>query len=665
MFAKFHRFEDENPSSTREATPLCRYGCGRRAMRGLSRLLRPVRVCCKSCTSGKAALHDTLCNSNWERETTGDSETAHSSESRGVHSSRSHVISSLHSLMSAIPKVDVDLDYNSARAIVESICAVNRLPCIDEKESVLLYSRFVDAAGEISPESAKRFFFSVFKRIMRYVRVPENSLAVSRYFFVTKNAKISKHYRFKAVIGQGSFGIVHKVVHIASGQERVCKSVAKGTSSVPIQQLEAEIRIIAQLDHPNIIRMYEFFEDDFHIHLIMENCKNGDLMARIKTSIKTQVPLPIDFVMAVVKQVLQSLAFMRNHRVVHKDLKPENVMLIDSSWNPLNPAVKIIDMGLSEMFSPTQESSSTVAGTAFFMAPEIFRPPFNYKCDVWSCGVITFFMLTGFLPFFGTTVGEVKSNVLYRRLQWPENFAGSNKQLLVSDEAKDFVEKLLEKDPKLRVEAVDALNHPWMLGLEGNRSPLFSLPLALNMCAFSKFSFLKRAMINLASHVWEFEEEDNIRDVFNEIDSYQRGFITIPELAERLTIVGTPVSHAWKAANAVDLTGTGRVTFTALTASMISPLLNSDVRISKAVFHIFEPDKSGKISTDAMWQVLSGQKCALQLLNDCSDKSEFARRVFEDMHGAPGGAHDLFCDVSDGQTIDFRTFRNWFTAPQY
>ena len=618
-------------------------------------------------------MHDPLCDDRLDREPSTNSESVTSVSPSGVYS-HSELMSRITELLNSIPEVDADLDIVSARGIVDAVCRSNGLPLLDDKRFMLLFSRF--AAGSVVPRSKSRqFFYLIFKRIYNFMAADTITFKVSRYFFIVKNTKVTKHYRFKAVVGQGSFGVVHRVIHIASGQERVCKSVAKGASSVPMHQLEAEIRIIAQLDHPNVIRMYEYFEDDSHVHLIMENCRSGDLLGRIKQSIKGRNRLPLPFIISIMRQILSSLAFMKNNRIIHKDLKPENIMLIETVANPHAPIVKVIDFGLSEIFAMNQETSTTVAGTAFYMAPEIFRPPFNHKCDTWSCGVIAFFMLTGFLPFFGATVGEVKSNVLYRRLQWPASFAGSDQPLDVPEEARDFIEKILEKDARLRLGASEALKHPWiaMSAVRRNKH-LFCLPVALNIRSFSRLSFLKRAVINLTAHIWEFQESENIREVFTELDSRQRGFITIPELADALQVVGLCASDAWRSAKAVDLTGTGQVTYTALTAGVISPLLDSDKRIVEAVFNTFNPNKKGKISTQSMWEILSGHRCAFVPSTDSQNMASFMNLVGEEMKADPSvsilrmGSAPNSSQSSTGALgvpyswIDMQTFRDWMLA---
>jgi len=514
-------------------------------------------------------------------------------------------------LLQHVPSSNIDLDVKSARTIFDRTCFVNGLPSLDDKRFVLIFSRFSER-DKIPKEKSMQFFYTLLKKVYKNVHIAKHVPTLSRYFFVIKNTKVTKYYRFKSVIGQGSFGIVHKVVHMQSGQHRVCKSIAKANTSIPSSQIEAEIRIIAELDHPNIVKIYEFFEDEDHVHLIMEYCTNGDLLSRIKTAIKTQIPLKAGFVFSVLKQMLSAVAFMRSHRVLHKDLKPENVMLIDGETSDDMPTVKIIDFGLSEIFSTSQNSSSIVAGTAYYMSPEIFKPPFGFKSDVWSVGVISYFMTTGFLPFFGSTVTEVKSNVLYRKIQWPITYPGSSRTLSLSNSLKELVESLLEKDERIRPEARVALTSPFFTQLHHiTASKSFSTSVALNVYSFSRLSWWRRTMVNFIAHSWDFDISASIRAVFAELDKDNKGHISVTDFAFALQGAGLTQTESWRCSKAADLSCSGSITFTSLTASCIYPLISTDRKILKATFHAFSPNRKGRITTDSIYELLLGSRSCI------------------------------------------------------
>ena len=638
----------------------CKFGCNRRVKRGLSRGLEEYSWCCLQCENTKGGAHSTECV-----DTYGDSASLARSVPLPLNISEMEAVC-LRLACDAL-SFRFDLDVQEARAILEAALKLNGLPLLDEKRFLLLFSKFSRSCIIRYPHS-REFLYLAFKKVLRQIRAESASGGVHRYFFVLKDQNVYGKYRFKSVIGSGAFGIVHRVVHIASGQQRVCKSVRKGISSMPVSQLESEVRIIARLDHPNIVRMQEFFEDDRDFHLIQEFCGGGDLLNRIKQSIQQQSPLPHCYIAHIVRQVLASLAFMSYNRVIHKDLKPENIMFVErDGTNIATPTVKVIDFGLSEIFCKLESSSTTVAGTAFYMAPEIFRPPFNEKCDIWSCGVIAFFMLTGFLPFFGGTVEEVKSYVLYRRLQWPARFAGGHLELFLPDDAKDFVERLLEKDASNRLSALDAIKHPWLHRTAARKTIYFSDAVAKNICAYSKLTFNRRAMINLIAHVWNFEQTGNIREVFTELDSEHSGFVSVGHMSQALQAVGVPSFEAWRVAKSLDISNSGKITFTALTAGIAYPLIDSNRKIIQTAFQTFAPDSNGRIKAQAIWEVFSGHGGTIPVegstlcLNDFLNSLHHEmRRVIEtrevnksgkDTKSIPGGISSF--------EINLDEFRSW------
>ena len=656
----FHVFEDEQAFDVPSEMLGCRWGCGRPVRFGLDRMLRRHETCCRACQDSRGAHHDPDCV------TSGND--AQPRSTLEVHAQPrtdpglDHVMSRLRAVMSSCPSSPADLDAMSAKSLLDGLCDANLIPRLDEKRFLLIFSRFT--IGNVIPSvSTRKFFYFALSRISKILETRMNgSYLIARYFFVFRSSKVHRYYRFRSVIGQGSFGVVHRVVHIPSGQERVCKTIFKGSSSVPSNQFENEIRIIAQLDHPHVIRIFEYFEDDREVHLIMELCRHGDLMSRIKNSIKSGSSMPHAHVKTILRQLLRAISFMSSNRVIHKDLKPENIMLVDSLTSSA-PVVKVIDFGLSEVFARDQHTSCTVAGTAFYMAPEIFRPPFNFKCDVWSCGVIAFFLTTGYLPFFGATVSEVKSNVLYRKLQWPATFAGSDRPLDIPRDARDLIEKLLEKDADSRPSAVDALEHDFFRDNDWKEARAKLSPdVALNLIAFSKLSLLKRIVINLVAHIWQFEELGEILDLFEELDVHNEGQVSLETLSRALEQLGFSSTDAWKAALSLDLVGANRLTFTSLTAGFVLPLLDRNKNIVRCAFNAFKPSEKGLISLSDMWQVINGHRCVINSdsIGKVPEFQTFREMVLTELdikseRVSCGNLTDYRPEVQ----ISFKQFRNW------
>lgn len=224
--------------------------------------------------------------------------------------------------------------------------------------------------------------------------------------FSTRNENILDHYVFQKTLGTGAFGIVRKAHHKRNPSQVVAiKSIAKkrfaGKSQIIL--LKREIENLIPLDHPNIIKLYESFEDSRFVHLIMEFCVGGELFERVSQSghfSERDAAL-------VIQDILKAIRYLHEQGICHRDLKPEN-FLYESCEE--GASVKLIDFGLSVRVSSNHEINSmkTKVGTPYYVAPEvIFCDEYNYKCDLWSIGVIMYILLSGALPFGGETMKSI------------------------------------------------------------------------------------------------------------------------------------------------------------------------------------------------------------------------------------------------------------------
>jgi calcium-dependent protein kinase len=215
---------------------------------------------------------------------------------------------------------------------------------------------------------------------------------------IEKTGNVNQFYDFQQILGEGSFGKVKKANVKASGAVRAVKAISKAAIKVNSRALEKEIRIGKIVDHPHIIKLYEIFEDDDTINLVMEICVHGnleDLVLKRKQCSQQQTA-------GIMRQILSGVYYMHKSLICHRDLKPENVLV--ARQKPLT--LKITDFGLSCFFTPGETMTSKV-GTPAFMAPEVIRKRYTEMCDMWSCGVIMYFALCGYLPFGGETSAHV------------------------------------------------------------------------------------------------------------------------------------------------------------------------------------------------------------------------------------------------------------------
>jgi len=162
-----------------------------------------------------------------------------------------------------------------------------------------------------------------------------------------------------------------------------------------------------QTDHPNVIKLYEIFEDSRYIYLIMEECNGGELFQRIFQRISEKNLYSEKDAAMIFKQIMNAVCHCHSLNICHRDLKPENLLFLNSS----NDSLKVIDFGLSRIFDENNHQMKTKVGTAYYVSPEILQGDYDEKCDIWACGVILFILLTGEPPFNGENDNEI-----YRRI---------------------------------------------------------------------------------------------------------------------------------------------------------------------------------------------------------------------------------------------------------
>lgn len=273
-------------------------------------------------------------------------------------------------------------------------------------------------------------------------------LTIKKSNFISfKKGSISKEYTFGKSLGSGSFGTVREAIHKITGNVRAVKILKK--SEQDEEKLFLEVDILARLSHPNIMQIYEFYDDNTNFYIVSEYCPGGELFDCI-TEKGVFTEKEACFLM---KQILSGICYSHENKVVHRDLKPENILLDDKSDNPI---LKLIDWGGARYFLK-HKKMNRINGTPYYIAPEVLAESYDEKCDVWSCGVILYILLCGYPPFNGESDSDIMMSVRKGKYDFPvEEWA------TVSKDAKDLVNKMLTYDPKKRFSAKDCLSHSWI-----------------------------------------------------------------------------------------------------------------------------------------------------------------------------------------------------------
>ncbi|XP_042616513.1 myosin light chain kinase 3-like isoform X2 [Cyprinus carpio] len=270
-----------------------------------------------------------------------------------------------------------------------------------------------------------------------------------------KQVPMNTYYAVKPneVLGGGRFGQVHKCAELSSGLMLAAK-IIKVRGMKERDEVKNEIGVMNQLNHVNLIQLYDAFESRTNLTLIMECVEGGELFERI---IDENYHLTELDAIVFTRQICEGVQYLHQQYILHLDLKPENILCVSSTGNQ----IKIIDFGLARKYRP-REKLKVNFGTPEFLAPEVVNYDFvSFPTDMWSIGVITYMLLSGLSPFMGDNDTETMNNILHAKWEFDAE-AFEN----VSEEAKDFISSLLVPTKCSRMSASGCMKHSWLNNLE-------------------------------------------------------------------------------------------------------------------------------------------------------------------------------------------------------
>lgn len=421
--------------------------------------------------------------------------------------------------------------------------------------------------------------------------------AVCHSTFVLENeGKVTDIYDIdKKKIGQGSYGTVCKCLNKVTGVARAIKTIPKSVMT-SLDRFRAEISFMKLMDHPNIIKLHETFEDHRNIYLVMELCVGGELFDRIvETGYFTESQAA-----AVMQHMLRAIYYMHENHICHRDLKPENFLFTTKEVIE-KTSLKIIDFGLAHEFGPGI-TLTTKAGTPFYVAPQVLLGKYDQSADLWSAGVIAYVLLCGYPPFHGETDAAVLAKVrtgqfTFRMPDWKN----------VSEDAKELISNLLKMNPKERYTAEQSLNHVWV----ASKAPrAVDLPLGdgvvNNMRNFRSQNKLKKAALHVIANQLSENQIQALRDTFMALDENGDGLLTSLELKEGMKKAGfkdIPADLA-QILEDVDSNGSGVIDYTEFLAATLDRKMYIQEDVCWAAFRVFDRDGNGKITKEEILEVL-------------------------------------------------------------
>lgn len=396
------------------------------------------------------------------------------------------------------------------------------------------------------------------------------------------------------VLGTGYNGKVFQATsrrYTKTSQKFAVKAFKLG-SVVPEKrgQLEAEVEIFLSMDHPHITRLFDVYECNEELNLVMECCEGGELFDRLAKEKKFTETDACD----VVWQILLALNYIHQHGIVHRDIKLENFLYEKETSSHL----KLIDFGFSHMWDPNIKMQVS-CGTLAYVAPEVLGRCYTSQCDLWSLGVITFILLSGYMPFSGSQKKQT-ADIIAARPNLKQD-----KWDYVSAPAQDFTFRLLEKSPDNRLTAMQALDHEWIQG-RGRQSQInIDNGIREALRQFGQASRFRRCCMEMMAWSLSNEERAKVRDYFIAMDANKHGTISLAELRsvmmDKFDIHDEEVLSIFRS---MDTNNDEQIHYSDFLAAMLNHRIVLHDDLLHAAFRKFDHDSSGYITVDNLKQVL-------------------------------------------------------------
>jgi len=463
------------------------------------------------------------------------------------------------------------------------------------------------------------------------------SIDVRAFVKESKDSSITDRYNFDATreIGAGGYGKVFVGEDKQFNQKRVAiKKVVKKDQQVT-EVFRREISIMKLLDHPNICKLFETYEQGRFIYFVMELCEGREVFDRIAESEEGYISERASA--DIIKQVALALNYAHSREIAHRDLKPENVVFCTK--DPEDNRVKVIDWGLGFYFG--QGRMKSAVGSLTYAAPEVLDAKgknYSKACDLWSLGVLAYVMMSGKPPFWGSHDHQLNA---MKREQYPTNESPWDD---ITKEAKDFIKILFKADPNQRPTLERLLKHPFFdAHLEVSQD--VSHRVFNNVKTFCKKDPFFNLVVASVARQLDHKHLDDVHQVFRDMDTNHDGVLSLAELKAGFGKLGlSSEAEVEELFAGLDLDHSGSIDYTEFVAAGVGERTTNQEHVLYAAFKAFDVNNDdGKISREEIMQVL--QKADVKKVWSMDNYEAFVDEIMQ------------ICDIDGDGEISFEEFK--------
>ncbi|MCQ2816192.1 MAG: protein kinase [archaeon] len=422
---------------------------------------------------------------------------------------------------------------------------------------------------------------------------------------IKKNPK--EDYDIVKELGEGGYGKVFKVKSKSTGLIRAMKKISKieGQENIETDILN-EIEALKKIDHPNIVKIFEYYMDSEGYYLITEFCSGGELFEIIEQKKK----LEENIIANIMYQIFNAVNYCHSTiNIVHRDLKPENILIESKDIQTGFYNLKIIDFGTAKIFEKNKKENRII-GSPYYIAPEVLSKNYNEKCDIWSCGVILYILLGGKPPFYGKNDKEILNKIRNGKYTFPEKSFEN-----VSEEAKDLINKCLTKNPSQRITAKEAMQHSFFKKFKAknyfSNVGQYNLESTLdNLINYRPKNKLQEVALGYLVHNFPgIDEIKIINKVFNLLNTKSNGKLEKKEMKTGLnrympkkskTELNKIVEQIFEN---VDNDNNGYIECEEFQRAGLDKRIFLDEKVLKFIFDFFDKDSSGEISLSELKEI--------------------------------------------------------------